>query len=313
MQKDSKIYIAGHEGLVGSAILRTLGRQGFMNLLFRTRAELDLGHQQNVRAFFEAEKPEYVFVAAAKVGGIQANNSYPAEFIYQNLVIQNNIIHSSYTTNVKKLCFLGSSCIYPKHAARPIKEEYLLTGSLEQTNQPYAIAKIAGIELIKSYNRQYGTKYISVMPTNLYGPNDNFDLQNSHVMPALIRKFVEGQSNKTNTVTLWGSGKPRREFLYVDDLADACVYLMENYEDNEILNIGTGEDITILELAEMIKKEVGFTGKLDFDLTKPDGTTQKLLDVSKIHSLGWKHKVDLQEGIRKTIDWFRNFQKKLGV
>lgn len=304
MDKNSKIYVAGHRGLVGSAILRLLRDKGYKNLIYRTHSELDLEQQTRVREFFENERPEYVFMAAAKVGGIHANNTYPADFIYQNLAVQINTIHFSYTTGVKGLCFLGSSCIYPKHALQPLKEEYLLTGPLEPTNQPYAIAKIAGIEMVRSYNRQYGTKYISVMPTNLYGLNDNFDLQNSHVLPALIRKFVEAKQNNFPSVTLWGSGKPRREFLYVDDMADACIFLMNNYNGDQFVNIGTGQDITILELAEMIRTEVGFGGTLEFDSTKPDGTTQKLLDVSKIHLLGWKARVTLKEGIKRTIDWY---------
>ncbi|MHB1048549.1 MAG: GDP-L-fucose synthase family protein [Bacteroidota bacterium] len=306
MQKDSKIFVAGHRGLVGSAILRLLKEQGFTNLIVRTHAEVDLSDQPAVQAFFERERPEYVFLAAAKVGGILANNSYPAEFIYQNLAVQNNVIHQSYLTGVKRLCFLGSSCIYPKLAPQPMKEEYLLTGTLEPTNQPYAIAKIAGIEMIRSYNRQYGTKYFSVMPTNLYGPNDNFDLQNSHVLPALIRKFVEAKKSGAPSVTLWGSGKPKREFLYVDDMADACIYLMNTYEGDDFVNIGVGQDITILELAELIKTEVGFTGTLLFDASKPDGTPRKLLDVSKIHSLGWTAKTSLKDGLKKTIQWYIN-------
>ncbi len=297
--------MAGHRGLVGSAILRLLRDQGYTNLLCRTHAELDLEHQPAVKEFFEKERPEFVFLAAAKVGGIYANNTYPAEFIYRNLAIQNNAIHFSYRAGVKKLCFLGSSCIYPKLAPQPLKEEYLLTGPLEPTNQPYAIAKIAGIEMVRSYNRQYGTKYISVMPTNLYGPNDNFDLKNSHVLPALIRKFVEAKQSNASSVTLWGSGKPRREFLYADDMAGACLFLMNNYDLDEFVNIGVGQDITILELAEMIKKETGFGGKLEFDSTKPDGTTQKLLDVTKIHSLGWKAKISLDVGLAMTVKWYQ--------
>jgi GDP-L-fucose synthase len=306
VQKDAKIFVAGHRGLVGSAILRLLKEQGYTNFAVRSHAEVDLSDQPAVQTFFERERPEYVFLAAAKVGGILANNSYPAEFIYQNLAVQNNVIHQSYLTGVKRLCFLGSSCIYPKLAPQPMKEEYLLTGTLEPTNQPYAIAKIAGIEMIRSYNRQYGTKYFSVMPTNLYGPNDNFDLQNSHVLPALIRKFVEAKKSGAPSVTLWGSGKPKREFLYVDDMADACIYLMNTYEGDDFVNIGVGQDITILELAELIKTEVGFTGTLLFDASKPDGTPRKLLDVSKIHSLGWSAKTSLKDGIKKTIQWYIN-------
>ena len=273
-------------------------------MIVRTHSELELSDQLAVKSFFESEKPNYVFLAAAKVGGIYANNTYPAEFIYQNLAVQNNVIHFSYQNGVKKLCFLGSSCIYPKLAPQPMKEEYLLDGKLEPTNEPYAIAKIAGIEMAKSYNRQYGTNYISVMPTNLYGPNDNFDLQNSHVLPALIRKFVEAKHNNSPSVVLWGSGKPRREFLYVDDMADACIYLMNNYDGKEFVNIGTGEDVTILEVANLIKDIVGYNGVLEFDSSKPDGTLRKLLDVSKINSLGWKAKYSLNDGLKKAIDWY---------
>jgi len=304
VEKNAKIYVAGHRGLVGSAIVRLLNEQGFTNLIVRTHAELDLADQLGVKRFFESEKPDYVFLAAAKVGGIHANNTYPAEFIYQNLAVQNNVIHFSYQNGVKKLCFLGSSCIYPKLAPQPMKEEYLLDGKLEPTNEPYAIAKIAGIEMAKSYNRQYGTNYISVMPTNLYGPNDNFDLQNSHVLPALIRKFVEAKQHNSPSVVLWGSGKPRREFLYVDDMADACIYLMNNYDGKEFVNIGTGEDVTILEVANLIKEIVGYKGILEFDSTKPDGTPSKLLDVAKINSLGWKAKYSLQDGLKKAIEWY---------
>lgn len=304
METNAKIYVAGHRGLVGSAILRLLKEQGYTNLLYRTHAELDLADQTAVRAFFENERPEYVFLAAAKVGGIHANNTYPAEFIYQNLAVQNNVIHFSYLSGVKKLCFLGSSCIYPKMAPQPMKEEYLLDGKLEPTNEPYAIAKIAGIEMARSYNRQYGTNYISVMPTNLYGPNDNFDLQNSHVLPALIRKFVEAKEQNAPSVVLWGSGRPKREFLYVDDMADACIYLMKHYSGNDFFNVGTGEDVTILEVAEKIKAIVGFTGALEFDATKPDGTPRKLLDVSRINALGWKARVPLEQGLERAIDWY---------
>ena len=304
MEKNSKIFIAGHRGLVGSAIFRLLQHSGYTNLLVKTHKELDLTSQDEVKRFFTAEKPDYVFLAAAKVGGIFANNSYPAEFIFSNLEIQNNVIHQSYLHGVKKLCFLGSSCIYPKLAPQPMKEEYLLDGKLEPTNEPYAIAKIASIKMSQSYNRQYGTNFISAMPTNLYGPNDNFDLQNSHVLPALIRKFVEAKQNGSPSVVLWGSGQPKREFLYIDDMAEACIFLMNKYNDGEIVNIGTGTDVTILELAQLIKSEVSFEGKLEFDATKPDGTPRKLLDVSKIHSLGWKAKVPLSEGIRKTVQWY---------
>lgn len=310
MEKNSKIYIAGHRGLVGSAIFRLLKERGYTNFVYRTHAELDLSDQFQVKDFFKKESPEYVFLAAAKVGGIHANNTFPAEFIYQNLAVQNNVIHFSHMAGVKKLCFLGSSCIYPKFAPQPMKEEYLLDGKLEPTNEPYAIAKIAGIELAKSYNRQYGTNYISVMPTNLYGPNDNFDLQNSHVLPALIRKFVEAKISRSSSVVLWGSGKPRREFLYVDDMADACIFLMNHYNDNEIINIGTGEDVTIVEVAQLIKEIVGYDGALSFDVSKPDGTPRKLLDVSKIHALGWKAKVPLKVGLSKTIEWYESSQVK---
>ncbi len=304
MEKNAKIYVAGHRGLVGSAIVRLLQQQGYTNLVYRTHAELDLSDQAAVKSFFENERPEYVFLAAAKVGGIHANNTYPAEFIYQNLAVQNNVIHFSYLTGVNKLCFLGSSCIYPKLAPQPMKEEYLLDGKLEPTNEPYAIAKIAGIEMARSYNRQYGTNYISVMPTNLYGPNDNFDLQNSHVLPALIRKFVEAKEQNAPSVVLWGTGRPKREFLYVDDMADACIYLMENYNGNDFFNIGTGEDVTILEVAEKIKAIVGFTGALEFDASKPDGTPRKLLDVSRINALGWKARVPLEQGLKRAIEWY---------
>jgi len=307
MQNHSRIYIAGHKGLVGSAIMRKLQSRGYTNLICRTSAELDLRSQQAVESFFAVEKPEYVFLAAAKVGGIQANNIYPADFIYDNLAMQNNIIHSSYKNNVKKLLFLGSSCIYPKFAPQPLQEEYLLNGELEPTNEPYAIAKIAGIKMCKYYNRQYGTNYISVMPTNLYGINDNFDLQNSHVLPALIRKFHEAKVQNRPEVEIWGTGTPRREFLYVDDLADACVYLMQNYDFHEIgefVNIGTGSDLTIRELAELIKKVVGYQGGLTFDSAKPDGTPQKLLDVSRLTGLGWRAETTLEDGIRVTYRWF---------
>jgi len=308
LEKNSKIYVAGHKGLVGSAIHNLLSKQGYKNVIYRTHRELDLTQQHSVKIFFDQEKPEYVFLAAAKVGGIYANNTYPADFIYQNLAIQNNVIHYSYLNGVKKLCFLGSSCIYPKLSPQPMKEEYLLDGKLEPTNESYAIAKIAGIKMIQAYNRQYGTKYISVMPTNLYGPNDNFDLENSHVLPALIRKFVEAQQHRLSAIKLWGSGKPRREFLHVDDMADACLFLMKNYHNNEIVNIGTGEDVTILELAELVKAEVNFKGTIEFDLTKPDGTPQKLLDISKISSLGWKAAIPLHVGIQNTISWYREHQ-----
>ena len=304
MEQTAKIYIAGHRGLVGSAILRTLTKQGFTNLLIRTSKELDLTDQNAVTEFFAAEKPEYVFLAAAKVGGIMANKNYPAEFIYQNLQIQNNVIASAHKNDVKKLLFLGSSCIYPKLCPQPIKEEYLLTSALESSNDAYAIAKIAGIKMCQSYNTQYGSNFISVMPTNLYGENDNFDLETSHVLPALIRRFDEAKKNNLPSVTLWGSGTPMREFLYVDDLAEACVHLMETYNDPSIVNIGTGEDVTIKELAETIASLVGYEGELEWDTTKPDGTPRKLLDVSKLHSLGFKHNTSLEDGIKKTYAWY---------
>lgn len=304
MEKNSKIYIAGHKGLVGSAIVRKLQEENFNNLIFKTHAELDLENQQAVKYFFEKEKPEYVFLAAAKVGGINANNSKRAEFIYNNLMVQNNVIHSSYLFGVKKLMFLGSSCIYPKFAPQPMKEEYLLDGKLEPTNEPYAIAKIAGIKMCEAYNAQYGSNFISVMPTNLFGPNDNFDLENSHVLPALIKKFYDAKKNNLPTVTLWGSGTPKREFLYIDDMADACLYLMENYNNIAIVNIGRGEDISIIDLANLIEKILEFDCKIIFDNSKPDGTPRKLLDVSKINSIGWKAKISLEDGIRKTIDWY---------
>ena len=307
MDKGSKIYVAGHRGLVGSALRRRLESKGYTNLIFRTHRELDLTNQLAVNKFFEQEKPEYVFLAAAKVGGILANSTYPAEFIYENLMIETNVIHASYKYGVKKLLFLGSSCIYPKMAPQPLKEEYLLTGPLEETNEAYAIAKIAGIRLCKHYNQQYGTNFISVMPTNLYGPNDNFDLETSHVMPALIRKFHEAKVDNEPEVIVWGTGKPFREFLYVDDMADACVYLVENFNADDIeefVNIGVGKDITISELAELIKDIVGFKGEIRYDSSKPDGTPQKLLSVSKMNSLGWKAKISLREGIEQVYKLF---------
>ena len=309
MKDCSKIYIAGHKGLVGSAIIRKLEELGCTNLVYRTHKELDLTNQKAVHEFFAVEKPEYVFLAAAKVGGIYANNTYPAEFIYSNLIIETNVIHACYRHGVKKLLFLGSSCIYPKIAPQPLKEEYLLTGELEPTNEPYAIAKIAGIKMCEAYNRQYGTNYISVMPTNLYGPNDNFDLASSHVLPALIRKFHEAKMQNRTEVEIWGTGEPKREFMYVDDLADACIFLMNNYDYKDIgafVNIGTGTDLTIRELAETIKDIVGFTGQLKFDTSKPDGTPRKLLDVSKLRSLGWEAKITFKDGIKKTYTWFVN-------
>jgi len=304
MEKNAKIYLAGHTGLVGSAILRSLKAQGYSKFLLHTIEELDLTRQSAVDDLFKQEHPEYVILAAAKVGGIHANNTYPADFIYINLQLESNIIHSAYQHGVKKLCFLGSSCIYPKFAQQPMKEDYLLDGKLEPTNEPYAIAKIAGIKMCQAYNRQYGTNFISVMPTNLYGPYDNFDLQSSHVLPALIRKFVDALKISESSATVWGTGSPKREFLFVDDLADAIVFLMNHYDDGEIVNIGTGKDISILELANMIKEEVGFNGIIEFDTTKPDGTPRKLLDVSKINALGWTAKTPLREGIQKTIQWY---------
>jgi len=304
MDKFAKIYVAGHTGLVGSALLRKLRQEGYENIITRTSKELDLRKQDEVLKFFEQEKPEYVFLAAAKVGGILANNTYPAEFIYDNLMIEANIIHSAYLTGVKKLLFLGSSCIYPKYAPQPIKEEYLLDGKLEPTNEPYAIAKIAGIKMCQAYNRQYGKNFISVMPTNLYGPNDNFDLQNSHVLPALIRKFHEAKVNNSPKVVLWGTGTPKREFLHVDDLADACLYLMRTYNDSEIINIGVGQDISIKDLANLVKSIVGYTGEIRWDTSKPDGTPRKILDVSKLKALGWEAKISLEEGIKSTYQWY---------
>lgn len=304
MNKDSKIYVAGHRGLVGSAIVRNLEERGYTNIIYRTHKELDLTRQVEVEKFFEEEKPEYVFLAAAKVGGIHANNTRPAEFIYDNLMIESNIIHSAYKYGVKKLLFLGSSCIYPKFANQPIKEEYLLTGELEPTNEAYAIAKITGIELCKFYRRQYGCDFISAMPTNLYGINDNFDLETSHVLPALIRKFHEAKINNQEEVIMWGTGKPLREFMYVDDLADALVHLMLNYSDEIHVNMGTGKDLSIGELAQIVKEVVGYEGKIVNDLSKPDGTPRKLLDVSRLEATGWKYKTELREGIEKVYKWY---------
>ncbi len=304
MNLNAKIYIAGHKGMVGSALLRNLKLKGYSNLIVREFSELDLTRQKDVEDFFENEKPDYVFLAAAKVGGIHANYTYPAEFIYDNLMIETNVIHSAHLSKVRKLLFLGSSCIYPKLASQPIKEEYLLSGFLEPTNEAYAIAKITGIELCKFYRRQYNDDFISVMPTNLYGINDNFDLKTSHVLPALIRKFHEAKIHGESEVVMWGTGNPMREFLYVDDLADACVYLMQNYSDEKHLNIGTGNDLKIRDLGEIIKNIVGFQGKIVNDLSKPDGTPKKLLDVSNLHSAGWKHKIELEEGIEKVYEWF---------
>ena len=305
MNKDSKIYVAGHRGLVGSAIMRKLQQEGYTNIITRTHKELDLTNQAQTQEFFEKEKPEYVFLAAAKVGGIHANNTYPADFAYINIMIESNVIKASYDYGVNKLLFLGSSCIYPKLCPQPIKEEYLLTGPLEKTNEAYAIAKIAGLKMCQYFNRQYGTNYISVMPTNLYGPNDNFDLETSHAFAALLRKFHEAKINNKPYVEVWGTGTPRREFLHVDDLADAVVYLMNNYDENEPLNIGTGKDVTIKELAELIKEVVGYEGEIKFDTTKPDGTPRKLLDVSRLHNAGWEHKITLREGIENTYEWFK--------
>lgn len=297
MNKQSKIFIAGHRGLVGSALVRTLQSQGFTNIITRTHSELDLQNQAAVDEFFIKEKPEHVFLAAAKVGGIYANNTYPAEFAYSNMQIQCNIINSSFKNNVKKLLFLGSSCIYPKFAPQPMNESSLLTGPLEETNKAYALAKISGITMCQSYNRQYGTNYISVMPTNLFGPHDNYHPENSHVLPALIRRFHEAKVNKAPLVTIWGTGSALREFLYSDDLADACIYLMQNYDDGEIVNIGSGEEVSIKHLAMMVKEAVGYNGEIKFDTSKPDGTPRKLLDCTKLHSLGWKHKISMKDGL----------------
>lgn len=300
MNKTDRIYVAGHSGMAGSSIVRKLNKESFTRIITKTSSELDLRNQQSVNDFFENEKPGYVFLAAAKVGGIMANNTYKAEFLYDNLMIETNIIQAAYKNDVKKLLFLGSSCIYPKLAPQPLKEEYLLSGFLEITNEPYAIAKIAGIKLCEYYREQFGCNYISLMPTNLYGLNDNYDLQNSHVLPALIRKFHTAKITNVPSVTLWGTGSPKREFLYVDDLANACLHLMQHYNEKQFLNIGTGEDLTIKELAELIKNIVGYNGEITWDATKPDGTPRKLMDVSKAHSLGWKHEVSLEDGIKKT-------------
>lgn len=297
MNKDAKIYIAGHRGMVGSAIFRALTAQGYWNIITRTSSELDLRNTVDVAAFFDQEEPDYVFLAAAKVGGIVANNTFRAEFLYENLMIEANVIHQAYQHRVKKLMFLGSSCIYPKFAPQPLKEEYLLTGLLEETNEPYAIAKIAGIKLCEAYRDQYGCNFISVMPTNLYGYGDNYDLQNSHVLPALIRKFHEAKTQKKPFVEAWGTGSPRREFLFADDLADACIYLMMHYNERDLVNIGTGEDLSIKHLTELIAKIVEYKGEIRWDSNKPDGTPRKLMDVSKLHKLGWRHTVELSEGI----------------
>jgi GDP-L-fucose synthase len=305
MNKGSKIYVAGHKGLVGSAIVRLLQKKGFNNLVLRTREELDLLDQSAVQKFFDKEKPEYVFLAAAKVGGIIANKTYPADFAYSNIQIQNNIIHRCYLSQVKKLLFLGSSCIYPRDCPQPIKEEYLLSGPLEPSNIAYAVAKISGIIECQSYNKQYGTNFISVMPTNLYGINDNFDLESSHVLPAMMRKFDDAKNNNEKEVVLWGTGKVKREFLHVDDLADACLFLMKNYNDGEIINIGSGIDVSIKELARLVSKTVGFKGKIVWDSDKPDGTPRKWLNVKKLHDLGWKHKITLEKGVKMTYTWYK--------
>jgi GDP-L-fucose synthase len=310
MQKNSKIYVAGHRGMVGSALVRKLKAEGFTNLILKKSSDLDLRNQQAVINFFDIEKPEYVFLAAAKVGGIIANNTFRADFIYENLIMECNVIKSAYDAGVRRLLFLGSSCIYPKLAPQPIKEEYLLTGLLEQTNEPYALAKIAGLKMCEAFRDQYGVDFISAMPTNLYGPNDNYDLKNSHVLPALIRKFFDAKNNQLPFVEIWGTGSPMREFLHVDDLADACFFLMQNYSDRSTVNVGTGEDISIKDLALLVKRTINYDGELRFDTSKPDGTPRKLLNVDKIHQLGWKHKISLEEGIRqvceevKTMDVF---------
>jgi len=307
MQLNDKIYIAGHRGMVGGAILRCLKQKGFTNIIYKTSTALDLRNQQQVDDFFEEEKPGYVFMAAAKVGGIVANNTYRADFLYDNLMMESNIIHAAHKNNVTKLMFLGSSCIYPKLAPQPLKEEYLLTGLLEATNEPYAIAKIAGIKLCEAYRDQYGCNFISVMPTNLYGIGDNYHPQNSHVLPALIRKVHQAKENNSPKVIVWGTGNPRREFMFADDLADACVYLMENYNEKDFVNIGVGTDISIRELAELIKEIIGYEGTFVFDTTQPDGTPQKLMDVSKLHSLGWQHSTGLKEGIKQA---YKDFLKR---
>lgn len=308
MEKNAKIYIAGHRGMVGSAIHRKLTSEGFTNFVVRTSSELDLRDQTAVRDFFEQERPDYVFLAAAKVGGILANNIYRAEFLLENLQIQNNVIDSAHRVSVQKLMFLGSSCIYPKLAPQPLREDYLLTGLLEPTNEPYAIAKIAGIKLCEAYRSQYGSHFISVMPTNLYGPNDNYDLNNSHVLPAMIRKFHEAKTEGKPFVELWGTGSPRREFLHADDLADACYFLMQHYDEPELINIGVGEDVTIKALAELIQDVVGYEGQIHWNTDKPDGTPRKLMDVGKLHGLGWKHSIDIEDGIRAT---YQDFLKKI--
>lgn len=306
MHADARIYVAGHRGLVGAALVRQLQSKGYQNLILSPSSELDLRNQDAVEAFYQESRPDYVFIAAARVGGILANENYPAEFLYDNLMIEANLIHGAYKHGVKKLLFLGSTCIYPRMAPQPLKEEYLLTGPLEATNEWYAVAKIAGIKLCQAYRKQYDCRFISAMPTNLYGPGDNFDLQNSHVLPALIRKFHEARIRGDNSVTIWGSGMPRREFLHVDDCADACVYLMNFYEENDIINIGAGKDISILDLALMIKAVVGFKGSIDNDMTKPDGTPRKLVDITKIHQAGWSPSIPLEDGIRSTYAWYQS-------
>lgn len=312
MNFNSKIFVAGHRGMVGSAIVRKLQKEGYTHIITRTSKELDLRNQPAVEEFFQNEKPEYVFLAAAKVGGILANNTYRAEFLYDNLMIQNNVIHFSYKYGVKKLLFLGSSCIYPKLAPQPMKEEYLLSGYLEPTNEPYAIAKITGIKMCEAYRDQYACNFISAMPTNLYGPNDNYDLNNSHVLPALIRKFYEAKINHQPKVVVWGTGTPRRELMHVDDLADACLFLMKNYNEKQFVNVGTGKDISIKELAELVKKIVGYEGEIVFDTSKPDGTARKLLDLTRLHQLGWYSKIELEEGIRMTYqDFLENQVSKI--
>ena len=305
MERDSRIYVAGHQGLVGSALVRRLRDTGHANLLCRTHAELELEDQHAVFEFFARERPEYVFLAAAKVGGILANDAYPADFIRSNLVIQLNVVEAAYRAGVAKLMFLGSSCIYPRHAPQPMREEYLLTGTLEPTNEPYAVAKIAGIKLCQAYNRQYGTRYVSVMPTNLYGPHDTFDLQNSHVLPALLRRVHEARVAGAPSVTVWGTGRPRREFLHVDDMAAACVLLMQRYDASEIINIGCGEDVSIAELAELVREVVEYPGEIVFDPSRPDGTPRKLLEVSRLRALGWEPRVPLRQGVRDAYAWFR--------
>lgn len=313
MEKESKIYVAGHRGMVGGAITRALEQQGFTNIITRTSSELDLRNQQAVADFFEEEKPEYVFLAAAKVGGIVANNTYRADFIYENLMIESNIIHQSHVCGVKKLMFLGSSCIYPKMAPQPLKEDYLLTGLLEPTNEPYAIAKIAGIKLCEAYHDQYGSNFISAMPTNLYGYGDNYNLNNSHVLPALIRKFHEAKTEDKPFVQAWGTGSPLREFLFADDLAQACLFLMETYNGRELVNVGTGEDLSIKDLTELVAEIVGYSGEIKWDSSKPDGTPRKLMDVSKLHSLGWKHTIELREGIQLAYQDYLNNQEIYAV